>query len=97
MREPTLDHGQLSQLLTERPSCEAGHVTTPDQLQLCQKVLVKTPSTPKPTLPSTSLVTMSERGGLLAQDVLYKYRSAWRQRTSRREADKFVIPLMFSG
>jgi len=43
-------------------------------LQLCQKVLVKTPSTPKPTLPSTSLVTMSERGGLLAQDVLYKYR-----------------------
>ena len=31
MREPTLDHGQLSQLLTERPSCEAGHVTAPDQ------------------------------------------------------------------
>jgi hypothetical protein len=33
MREPALDHGQLSQplTLTERLSCEAGHMTAPDR------------------------------------------------------------------
>jgi hypothetical protein len=36
----------------------------------------------KPTLSSTSLVTMSERGGPLAQEHIYNYRSGWRQRTS---------------
>src|SRR6516165_11493959 len=37
----------------------------------------------KPTLSSTSsLVTMSERGGPLAQEHTYNYRSGWRQRTS---------------
>src|SRR5262245_55520935 len=34
------------------------------------------------TVPSSSLLTMSERGGPLAQERLYKYRSGWRQRTS---------------
>jgi hypothetical protein len=34
---------------------------------------------PKPTLSSISL---SERGGQLAQEHLYKYRSSWRQRIS---------------
>lgn len=38
--------------------------------------------TPKRTLSASSLLTMSERGGALAQERLYKDRSGWRQRTS---------------
>jgi len=37
--------------------------------------------TPKRTLSASSLLTMSERGGALAQERLYKDRSGWRQRT----------------